>query len=132
MKIALIWCIANIQTSLRYSRRSNYLRIRYEDLILDHERTVKEIERRLSSHFKIPLTRIPYSKTTNTYRYAFAGNQMRETFTGDIEYDKRYIVGTNFINWCVISLCCLPALCIFKYPLSRKNCEKEFNNSNLG
>jgi len=126
IRAAIIWSISNIQTSLIYGTKKQYLLIKYEDLVLDFEGVVDEIEQNISSHFEIQLSRNPYSKSTNTYKHAFAGNRMRETFDGEIIFDDRYINKTGLLHWLALSFFTLPGLLYFKYPLSRINCRRKF------
>lgn len=128
LKTGLIWCVGNIQVGMRNRKNDNYLCVRYEDLIFDFENVVDEIERKIENYFSLNLSKSAYDSKRNTGRFAFAGNRMRESFDGVIEYDSRYITQqSNRWAWTLLTLLMAPALLFFKYPMRRDNCKKVFS-----
>lgn len=62
---------------------------------------------------------LSFTSSNNTAQYAFAGNRMRNDFTGEIKYDKAYLSELSVPYWWFLTLTMLPALLCFKFALSR-------------
>ncbi len=131
LKVGVIWCIANIQTKIKHRGKKNYLCLSYEDLVFNRDSTIKEIESRIASYFKLDLTLLPYDKKTNTYRHAFAGNRMRDSFDGVIKFDSRYLERSQMgkMHWGFLTIIMLPAIIAFGYPLGKEACKVAFGCS---
>lgn len=110
---AIKWTYVNLKIHLKYSKKSNYHLIKYEDLTLNPEKELLKIEKKFS---------LEKSKKQNSVDTHFVGgNRMRKQFNGfkDVKYDDSYKNEVKTIDWFLVSLIQFIPLKLFGYSIKR-------------
>jgi hypothetical protein len=114
----LIWALDNLRIWILNRNKPHYMLVRYEDLVRAPEQTKEKIVIAAAKFFNIDGKTLK-EQGQETIPFMFAGNRMRNSFDGTIEFDKDYMHETGSFRWLALSIMMMPALLVFQYRLTK-------------
>jgi len=111
------WAKINKSCLNRYSANTNYILIKYEDLVVDPERGISSILQKA----KLPLqfSRLNFS---NVEHHIIAGNNMKYQKNQKIERDVEYLKRLSILKWYLSTINYFRLLQFFGYPIIKPKC----------
>lgn len=115
------WVMGNIKIFLYGKMFKENLVIKYEDLVANPNKTIKNLVDRIGWGNDLSSDDVPGMEgSLDITNYGFSSNRIFKRGVISVYKDNDYFYRLNWFHWWLVTIISLPGLLIFGYPLSRR------------